>query len=359
MHKHSSSDPPQSPRQVFDRGRVFISYRREGGYEMARLIYDELKTKRGYHAYMDVEGLKSGPFTSALLSEIGRSTDVIVVLSPGSLARCHEPEDWLRKEVSHAIKLKKNVVPVMLRGFKWPEEALPIDMQSLSGYHGLEPSPTLFEASMGKLASMLIARPSRRRVWIKLAVSVAILTLCGVLVWAGPYPFGPSMGRSVNVVTSRDIEELSLRVLAISAQVSIDPFVVSDSTVELTQLATRVREGKRYAEEAPGTVAAVYRLTSASLLFHPSGTPDREQLRQGVFWLEKLGEINPHLEESLHLKEARRFFLDYVDGRTRAWDAERAADYALSLGLLQGSAQEIEQTKKKVLQTIGSDSRSR
>ncbi|MBI3879735.1 MAG: toll/interleukin-1 receptor domain-containing protein [Verrucomicrobia bacterium] len=123
------------------------------------MLRDHLQS-RGFNVFMDVEDLKSGRFNEALLNEIDSSTDMIVVLSPGSLDRCFQEGDWLRWEVAHAIARGKNIVTVMLRGFAWPTEPLPEDIQQLPYFQGVEPSHALFGASVDKLATLLKARTS-------------------------------------------------------------------------------------------------------------------------------------------------------------------------------------------------------
>src|SRR5438552_582602 len=97
------------------RGKVFLSYRRNGGSELARNIRDALQ-KRRFDVFMDVEDLRGGPFNRALYEQIDAATDVVVALTPGSLERCFDnPNDWLRLELAHALKRSKNVVPVLGR----------------------------------------------------------------------------------------------------------------------------------------------------------------------------------------------------------------------------------------------------
>src|SRR5215469_18283001 len=134
---------------------VFISYRREAGAEMARLVRNALK-ERGYEVFMDVEDLRSGPFKTALLGQIESSNDIVVILTPKSLDRCNEHGDWLRTEVSHAIKHSKNVIPVIMRGFTWPA-SLSDDIADLPNFEGVESSHEYFNASMDRLARLLTA----------------------------------------------------------------------------------------------------------------------------------------------------------------------------------------------------------
>ena len=120
-----------------ERGKVFISYRRDTGAELARNIRDALRRRR-FGVFMDVEDLRSGPFNTALFEQIEAATDVVVALTPGSLDRCFDnSNDWLRLELGHALKHQKNVVPVLHRGFQWPDRSLPDDIAALTKQSGL------------------------------------------------------------------------------------------------------------------------------------------------------------------------------------------------------------------------------
>ncbi len=161
------------------RERIFISYRRDGGSELARLVNDSLK-QRGFNVFMDVEDLKSGPFDESLLREIDASKDVVVILSAGSLDRCTNEGDWLRWEVAHAIAAGKNIVTVLGREFAWPAQPLPDDLKQLPFFQGIEPSHELFSASIAKLEKLLKARRSLPPVR-RLQLALALAGLAGVI----------------------------------------------------------------------------------------------------------------------------------------------------------------------------------
>ena len=132
---------------------IFISYRRDGGEHLAGRVKDALEN-RGFSAFLDVEDLKSGKFNEALLRKIEDATDFIVILTPGCLERCKNEGDWLRREIRHAIEKKRNIVPVMARGFDMPlAGSLPDDIADLPEYNGLTPAHELFEASIDRLVS--------------------------------------------------------------------------------------------------------------------------------------------------------------------------------------------------------------
>ena len=82
---------------------VFISYRREGGQDTARIIRDELRAK-GFRVFFDVEALRSGKFNEQLLDTIQECNDFILICSQGALDRCGQPEDWVRQELACALK---------------------------------------------------------------------------------------------------------------------------------------------------------------------------------------------------------------------------------------------------------------
>lgn len=179
---------------------VFISYRRDGGDGLAGRVRDALRA-RGFPVFFDVEDLKSGKFNAALYAEIERCFDFIVILSPGALDRCVNEGDWVRLEIAHALKLKKNIVPIFGRNFEFPKSPLPADIAELCDYNGLPASHELFEASMDKLARMLISpKTENRKRWAPLAAAIAVLLVSASLFFlrthkaqSAPPPVVPSL----------------------------------------------------------------------------------------------------------------------------------------------------------------------
>ncbi len=132
---------------------VFISYRRDGGFAFARLIYEWLH-RENISVFLDLEELRSGPFNEKLYSAIEDATNFVLILPSHALDRCVNENDWLRLEIEHAIKNKKNIIPIMVDGFDFPKE-LPPTMQMLPFFNGVQISREYFDASMVKLISML------------------------------------------------------------------------------------------------------------------------------------------------------------------------------------------------------------
>lgn len=132
---------------------IFISYRREGGYAMARLLY-ECFYNAGLSVFLDLEELGAGKFNEKLYEAIDACDNFVLVLPPNSLDRCQAENDWLRLEIEHAIKQKKNIIPVMMVGFTFPDN-LPPSLQVLPFFNGVQSSREYFDATIKKIISML------------------------------------------------------------------------------------------------------------------------------------------------------------------------------------------------------------
>ena len=136
---------------------VFISYRRDGGDTLSQLIYDRL-THRGYRVFLDIESLNAGKFNEKLLEVIEECKDMIIVLPPKGMDRCQNKGDWVFRELEHGIKHKKNIVPVLMKGFEWPDN-IPEEIADIQNYNGIIDNKDYFDAVIDKLTTLLISKP--------------------------------------------------------------------------------------------------------------------------------------------------------------------------------------------------------
>lgn len=102
-----------------ERYNIFISYRRKGGDVMAKYLH-LLLTEMGYTVFYDYESLHSGQFEERILDNIEKCDDFLVVLSKNMFDEYPEDDDWVQKEVKHAMKHNKNIVPIQMKGFEFP-----------------------------------------------------------------------------------------------------------------------------------------------------------------------------------------------------------------------------------------------
>lgn len=136
----------------------FISYRRENGFLMAQVIHDRL-LERGIKTFLDLEELRSGNFNEDLYAAIESSPNFIVILPPNALTRCKNEKDWLRKEIVHAVKNNKKIIPVLYDNFKWPthwNENIPEEVRFLEKCNGVKSSQDYLGAMIDKLVDFMV-----------------------------------------------------------------------------------------------------------------------------------------------------------------------------------------------------------
>ena len=116
---------------------IFLSYRREGGAYASRAIFESLE-RRGYRVFLDIDRLKAGRFDVKLLFHIQNAPNFIVILSEGSLDRCGDRDDWLRREIAHAIQSRCKILPIMMPGFEMPRPfQLPQNLRKLPTFNAI------------------------------------------------------------------------------------------------------------------------------------------------------------------------------------------------------------------------------
>lgn len=142
--------------------QIFISYRRDGADSLARSIYERLDN-HGYECFFDKEKLGSGKFNIALYKQIEQCTDFLLILPPNGLDRCNNSEDWVRLEIEYAIEKHKNIIPVMMPGFEFPQkEHLPESLKDLPNYQSLSLNMDFFSEGVQKLEEKYLHSKPRK-----------------------------------------------------------------------------------------------------------------------------------------------------------------------------------------------------
>ncbi len=144
---------------------IFISYKRKS-LPTANNLYYRLTT-RGYSTFFDLEEMGRDNFNVQLLSYIENAKDVFIILEEGSLDGCNkenwEDEDWFCHEIAFALEKKKNIIPILLNGYKMPSEKfLPDKLKELRLKNAPEFNFSFFEAYLDKLIEKeyLISKPN-------------------------------------------------------------------------------------------------------------------------------------------------------------------------------------------------------
>ncbi len=142
---------------------VFISYRRQGGFETAKHLND-LLIHDGFSVSFDIDTLREGDFDKALLNRIEQCVDFILVVDEHAFDRTLDSnfdpkKDWLRIELAYALKLKKNIIPILLSGVNGFPNNLPEDIKGVITKHGPEYTISYFDTFYEKLKGFMHALP--------------------------------------------------------------------------------------------------------------------------------------------------------------------------------------------------------
>lgn len=143
---------------------VFISYRRKGaGAGVAGELQSKLENL-GFKVFLDVDKIGSGQFPEQIKHAIQECKDFLLVLSPGTLDRCVDEEDWVRREIMMAQEYGKNIIGVGLPGFVMPEaEALPEPLKSLTTRQVFVWTHEYRAASFEKIAENLVSSKLKKK----------------------------------------------------------------------------------------------------------------------------------------------------------------------------------------------------
>ncbi len=142
-----------------ERYDVFISYRRIGGKDNARLLKAELE-KRRLRVFLDFDDLKDGVFDKRIENAIQNSAVFIFILSKNSLDRCIDETDWVRKEIICAHESHCHIVPVEFdKSFREIPRIVPSVIQDILGAHSWAAIDTenLLNASVNQMLEENVA----------------------------------------------------------------------------------------------------------------------------------------------------------------------------------------------------------
>ena len=159
--------------------KIFISYSRKD-MDFARKLAGDLE-KAGYDVWWDISDLRGGDdWIRVIPAAIESSQFVIVVLSPNSVT-----SEWVQKEYTQALSLRKKIIPLMLETTNVPFALNTINFINFStghyednyknllsalGYTGEPPAVTTF------IRAKLTQNPAIRRYAIPV-IAIAILVI--------------------------------------------------------------------------------------------------------------------------------------------------------------------------------------
>lgn len=175
---------------------IFISYRRVGGFETAKHLYD-LLVRDGYKVSFDIDTLGRGDFDIQLLTRIEQCKDFILIVDKHTFDKTLDPNvdpknDWVRCELAHALKHKKNIVPVFLSGVTEFPKNLPDDVIEVVKKHSANHNEIYFDNFYKKLCSLLISKNTD----IKKIIICILLLIVGL---AATFFYNDSRNNQLNI----------------------------------------------------------------------------------------------------------------------------------------------------------------
>jgi len=111
------------------------------------------------HVFLDVDELQVGRFDEKLLQRIESTANFVLILTGRCLDRCTAKNDWLKREIVHAIETKRNMIPVLVDDFLFPDEGifrdLPDAMRILPNLQGVNYRHVHRDSAVQKIAEYL------------------------------------------------------------------------------------------------------------------------------------------------------------------------------------------------------------
>ena len=133
---------------------IFISYRRVGGAQYARILQLML-IQRGYKVFLDYDELTDGVFSDKIRAAIKEAPVFMLVLSGGSMTRCANEGDWVRQEITLAVKQQKHIIPVNPdNSFDGFPGGMPEELKEAVGSH--QHSEISFGQALGATIDLMI-----------------------------------------------------------------------------------------------------------------------------------------------------------------------------------------------------------
>lgn len=171
---------------------IFISYRREGGEDIARQLELALENY-GYSVFLDFDACDDGRFETKIKKGIEEAPIFILILSHGALDRCANSDDWVLQEIQYAISLNKKIISVCPdTKFEGIPETLPKDVYDYLAATQVSElrRGQLFKSSLELLVNNriskivppnknIVVKVGRKNMWKYLLVVVAIVALIG------------------------------------------------------------------------------------------------------------------------------------------------------------------------------------
>ena len=147
--------------------KVFISYRRADTSGYSGRLYHDLKERIGGEIFMDIDSIPAAADFIEVIESYVSSCDVLIALigrnwlkvtDKSGNRRLDDAKDFVRLEISTALKGGKIVVPILVQGAEMPlKDDLPEDLQPITRRNAVDISDHRWYYDLDRLVEVVKA----------------------------------------------------------------------------------------------------------------------------------------------------------------------------------------------------------
>ncbi len=134
--------------------KLFISYRRKS-WELTKHLAADLRQHMNADVFVDFSGIDEADFDRSILRHLAERDCVLVIVTEHTFSeRIHQPDDWVRREISEALRLGKPILLVSREG-QLPPANLPADIRSIGGKQAVTFYPEHWDSALKRLSELI------------------------------------------------------------------------------------------------------------------------------------------------------------------------------------------------------------
>jgi hypothetical protein len=134
--------------------KLFISYRRKS-WELTKHLAADLRQHMNADVFVDFSGIDEADFDRSILRHLAESDCVLVIVTEHTFSeRIHQPNDWVRREISEALRLGKPILLVSREG-QLPPANLPADIRAIGGKQAVTFYPEHWDSALKRLSELI------------------------------------------------------------------------------------------------------------------------------------------------------------------------------------------------------------
>jgi iron(II)-dependent oxidoreductase len=205
------------------RKKVFVSYRRKSWGFTHRLV-DSLSKRLEADIFVDIDDVDQADFETAIFSHLRTSHAMALIVTDLTFAteRIYREDDWVRKEISEALRLNLPIVMVSVDGVLPPID-LPEEIKQVSRSQAINFYPDYFEAAVERLSEFItkiahiptLPAPSSAR-----TVATVVAPLDALLPTPTPVPVPATqatLNEAIRLLDAEDVGSLDKAIFLLEA----------------------------------------------------------------------------------------------------------------------------------------------